>query len=402
MSRGQFTAALAACLLWPGLAIPGIAPGPDTFGYTVGSTTNFSFLQITSGSTRVLRLVDDAAATNINIGFTFNFYGSDYTTVSINVNGLMTFGGTSIAYANVNLTTTSPTDNLPSIAVLWDDWETLPVGTDGVYYKTIGTVGSRQFIVQWNKLEAVNGDGTKTVIFEARLFEGSNRILLSYFDTAISDETTLPPDAARSGVGATVGIRDINGQTNNRNLQWSYNQAVITNGLNLLFAPPNRSPIANNDTATKAENTPVTINVLANDSDPDGNPLTLVSVSQVTNGVVTTNANGTVTYSPATNFLGPNHFTYTISDGQGGTATGMVSVTVTPALKINSIARQFSGNIVILFQGNPGSNYVMEGSADFLIWSNLGNLSEGNPGVFQFIDSGTAGVDKRFYRVLAP
>ena len=402
MSRGQFTTVLAACLLWPGLALAAIAPGPDAFGYTVASTANFSFLQITSGSTRVLRLVDDAAATNINIGFTFNFYGSDYTTVSIDVNGLMTFGGASIAYANVNLMTTSPTDNLPSIAVLWDDWETLPVGTDGVYYRTTGTTGSRQFIVQWNKLEAVNGDGTNKVTFEARLFEGSNRILLSYFDTAISDETTLPPDAARSGVGATVGIRDINGQANNRNLQWSYNQAVITNGLNLLFAPPNRSPLANNDSATTAENTPVTINVLANDSDPAGNPLTLVSVSQGNNGVVTTNANGTVTYWPATNFFGANYFTYTISDGQGGSATGIVSVTVTPALKIESIARQSNGNMLILFQGKPGSNYVMEGSADFLSWSNLGNSSEGNPGVFQFVDTGTAGEGKRYYRVRAP
>ena len=66
------------------------------------------------------------------------------------------------------------------------------------------------------------------------------------------------------------------------------------------------------------------------------------------------------------------------------------------------IARRSDGNIMILFQGKPGSNYVMEGSADFLSWSNLGNLSEGNPGVFQFVDTGTAGVDKRFYRVLAP
>ncbi len=115
-----------------------------------------------------------------------------------------------------------------------------------------------------------------------------------------------------------------------------------------------------------------------------------------------TNANGTVTYSPATNFFGANHFTYTISDGQGGSATGMVSVTVIPALKIKSIARQSNGNILILFQGKPASNYVMEGSADFLSWSNLGNLSEGNPGAFQFVDTGTAGVDKRFYRVLAP
>jgi hypothetical protein len=402
MSRDQFTAALAACLLWPGLALAAIAPGPDGFGYTVASTPNFSFLQITSGGTRVLRLVDDAAATNINIGFTFNFYGSDYTAVSFNVNGLMTFGGASIGWSNVDLTTTSPTDNLPSIAVLWDDWQTLPVGTDGVYYQTTGTAGARQFIVQWNRLEAVNGDGTNKVIFEARLFEGSNRILFSYFDTAISDETTSPPDAARSGVGATVGIRDINGQTSNRNLQWSYNQAMITNGLNLLFAPPNRPPIANNDIATTAENTPVIINVLANDNDPAGNPLSLVSVSQGANGAVTTNANGTVTYSPATDFLGVNLFTYTISDGQGGSATGMVSVTVTPSLKIKSIVRQFSRNVLILFQGKPGSNYVMEGSIDFLSWSNLGNSSEGNPGVFQFVDTGTAGVGKRYYRVRAP
>ena len=111
MSRGQFTAALAACLLCPGLATAAVAPGPDAFGYTVASTTNFSFLQITSGSTtRVLRLADDAAVTNVNLGFTFNFYGSDYTTVSINVNGLMTFGGASIAWSNVDLTATSPTE----------------------------------------------------------------------------------------------------------------------------------------------------------------------------------------------------------------------------------------------------------------------------------------------------
>jgi hypothetical protein len=394
-------AALAVCLLWPGLAIGVIAPGPDEFGYTVAPTTNFSFLQITSGSTRVLRLVDDAAATNLNIGFTFSFYGSDYTTVSINVNGLMTFGGTSIAYANVNLTTTSPTDNLPSIAVLWDDWETLPVGTDGVYYKITGKSGSRQFIVQWNKLQAVNGDGTNTVIFEARLFEGSNRILLSYFDTAISDETTVPPDAARSGVGATVGIRDINGQTNNRNLQWSYDQPATTNGLNLLFAPPNRSPIANNDTTTTTENTSVAINVLTNDSDPDGDPLTLVSVSQGTNGTVTTNANGVVTYSPTTHFFGVDHFTYTVGDGPGGSANGQVTVTVTPALKIKSITRQSNGNIVIQFTGIPGS-YGIEASSDLKIWTSIGIATEGSPGIFRFEDTGTAGVYERFYRVLLP
>lgn len=73
---------------------------------------------------------DDAAVTNANIGFTFNFSGSNYTTVSFNVTGLMTFDGASIAYSNVNLTATAAADNLPSIAVRWDDWEPQSVGTD--------------------------------------------------------------------------------------------------------------------------------------------------------------------------------------------------------------------------------------------------------------------------------
>ncbi len=271
MTKGQW-AVVAVCLLWPSLARAAAAPGPDAFGYTIAATTNFSFLSITTGSTWVLWFDDDAAVTNINLGFTFNFYGSNYTTVSFNVNGLMTFGGASIAYSNVNLTTTSSPDDLPSIAVLWDDWETQSVGADGVYYKTTGTVGSRQFIVQWNKVIPVNGDGTNSVTFEVRLFESSNRILFSYFDAVVDDETT---PVASLGVGATVGIRDLSRQTNNRNLQWSYNQGVITNGLNLLFTPPNHAPVIN--TATISPSAPTTTNtllaVVTSATDPDGDPI---------------------------------------------------------------------------------------------------------------------------------
>src|SRR6266404_1637742 len=108
MSKGQSTAVLVACLLWPGLGLAATAPGPDAFGYTVGATTNFSFLQITSGSAHVLWFVDDEAVTNASLGFNFSFYGSSYSNVSFNSNGLMTFGGASIAYSNVKLTTTSP------------------------------------------------------------------------------------------------------------------------------------------------------------------------------------------------------------------------------------------------------------------------------------------------------
>jgi len=93
------------------------APGPDAFGYTVQSTTNFTFVQITNGSPRVLALQDDTPFT-APIGFTFSFYGSNYTNLSFNPNGLITFGGASSNYLNVNLTTSSPSNNLPCIAAL--------------------------------------------------------------------------------------------------------------------------------------------------------------------------------------------------------------------------------------------------------------------------------------------
>ena len=256
MTKTQWAVA-TACLLWPGLARSATAPGPDAFGYTVAATTNFGFLQITNGSPRVLWFDDDAAVTNINLGFTFNFYGTSYTNVSFNSNGLITFGGASIAFSNVNLTTSSPQNNLPSIAVLWDDWETLSHGADGVYYKTTGTASNRQFIVQWNKVIPVNGDGTNAVTFEARLFETSNQILFSYLQVTVVETNPV----ASKGVGATVGIRDVSGQTNNRNLQWSFNQAVITNGLNLLFtSSTNQPPVINGATITPSA--PTTTNSL--------------------------------------------------------------------------------------------------------------------------------------------
>ncbi|HSB73906.1 MAG TPA: Ig-like domain-containing protein, partial [Candidatus Methylomirabilis sp.] len=94
-------------------------------------------------------------------------------------------------------------------------------------------------------------------------------------------------------------------------------------------APANRAPVANPDTETTPEDTPVVILVLANDTDADGNTLTVTGVSGATNGTATINANGTITFTPALNFNGTGGFNYAISDGNGGTASAAVTVTVT-------------------------------------------------------------------------
>jgi probable HAF family extracellular repeat protein len=91
----------------------------------------------------------------------------------------------------------------------------------------------------------------------------------------------------------------------------------------------NRPPVAVDDATTTVESTPVTNAVLANDTDPDGDLLSVIGATQGTNGAVAVNADGSVTYTPNPAFLGTDQFTYTISDGKGGAATARVFVTVT-------------------------------------------------------------------------
>lgn len=89
----------------------------------------------------------------------------------------------------------------------------------------------------------------------------------------------------------------------------------------------NRAPLPENDTATAARNgAEVFIDVLANDSDPDGDALTVVSVTQPASGTVVNNGDF-VTYVPAAGFQGEESFTYTVSDGSDS-ATATVTVTV--------------------------------------------------------------------------
>ncbi len=102
------------------------------------------------------------------------------------------------------------------------------------------------------------------------------------------------------------------------------NLATVT----VTIAAVNDPPVANPDTATTAEDTAVTIQVLANDTDVDGDPLTLTAVTQGTQGQVAIVGTARVRYTPVANLTGQDTFTYTVSDGKGGSATGRVTVAI--------------------------------------------------------------------------
>jgi len=103
-------------------------------------------------------------------------------------------------------------------------------------------------------------------------------------------------------------------------------QAEITLEIDIYDQPPH----AQDDTATTNEDEAVTIDVLANDTDTEGDILSIDSVSNPANGTATTDGS-TITYTPDTGFYGIDSFIYTITDGYNlVTATVTVTVTTSP------------------------------------------------------------------------
>ncbi len=100
-------------------------------------------------------------------------------------------------------------------------------------------------------------------------------------------------------------------------------------------AGPNSAPVATDDIGlTISGNDTVVISIaslVGNDTDPNGDALTISAVGNAVNGTVTLNKqNGTVIFTPTNNYSGPASFTYTLSDGRGATDQGSVSLTVNP------------------------------------------------------------------------
>lgn len=144
-----------------------------------------------------------------------------------------------------------------------------------------------------------NGDGTVTFT-PAAGFNGTATI-----DYTISDRPAGDPDGLTNSAQHTIVVGD--GST--------------------------QPPVAVDDTAETLEDTPVVIDLLGNDTDPDtpNSALTIASVDvPAEQGTVVDNGDGTVTFTPAENYNGPATISYTVSDPEGNTDEGEAAVTVTP------------------------------------------------------------------------
>lgn len=121
--------------------------GPDTYGYKWTDSDEaggpvYSWVDIT-GSGSSVSLGDDAYSSALNLGFTCNFYGIDYTSVKICSNGFLSFTSTATAYTNGSIPSTATPNDI--LALFWDDLD--PGSAGNIYYYSDGANG--RFIVSY-------------------------------------------------------------------------------------------------------------------------------------------------------------------------------------------------------------------------------------------------------------
>ncbi len=159
-------------------------------------------------------------------------------------------------------------------------------------------------------------------------------LVLSHGIQNQGDPSTLADDVkAQLCATATVGFGVLSTPiptTDPRYAQYFGCGVVSASNAVLGGGSTNHPPVAVDDSATTAQDTPVTIDVLGNDTDADGDTLSISGVTSPAHGTAVVSG-GEVLYTPASGYSGSDIFDYTVSDGNGGTDMGTVGVTVTAA-----------------------------------------------------------------------
>ena len=176
----------------------------------------------------------------------------------------------------------------------------------------------------------------------------------------------------------------------------------------------NTPPIAPNTNAGTTQNQALVLanaKLLSLASDPDGDPLTITAAGPTsTNGGTVALASTTITYQPATNFIGTDLFSFVVSDPYGASATGTVLVAVasanlpSPNVVVPATYDSASGTFRVTFAGIPGYSYTIQSSPNVTggPWTTLTNLAAGSNGWFEVIDAESPPPPARYYRTVYP
>ena len=162
---------------------------------------------------------------------------------------------------------------------------------------------------------------------------GSPAIIETEKHCAVPDGTVLIRMHSMPLATRTFKPRPTDGANPNADLiQARYGAFMASLGSSPAPDPPNRPPMAGDDVYSVETNTSLSIaapGVLGNDSDEDADALAAVVVSGPAHGAVILKTDGSFVYTPATDYSGPDSFSYSASDGSAMSQPGTVSLTVT-------------------------------------------------------------------------
>jgi subtilisin-like proprotein convertase family protein len=172
----------------------------------------------------------------------------------------------------------------------------------------------------------------------------------------------------------------------------------------------NTPPVAGADTIERYASQGVKVRLstlLANDTDADGDTLTVTVATNSANGGTITVAGDWVTYVPASGFTNVDSFTYTIADGRGGSATATVTVNIKqdnePGVNL-TITSLGGSSYRIRGSGIPGRTYRLEYSNGLTpaSWQVLSGATVTADAVGVFEHTDTSGAPTRYYRSVYP
>ncbi len=200
-------------------------PGPDGFGYK-GQITIFDWVDITTSGTPIVGLADDNYIGPLPMGFSFNYYGSDWTEFYASSNGFLTFGTGATSLSNqCPLPNMSVPDDV--VAMLWDDLNFNISGSAYYqYFDTCPVVDGRCTVVEYYNVAHYGGVASSAGTWETIFFEDGN-LLIQFLDSG-----------SEMGAGSTTGMENAD-FANSYGLTYACNTGTsITDNLSILFTFP--------------------------------------------------------------------------------------------------------------------------------------------------------------------
>ena len=240
----------------------------------------------------------------------------------------------------------------------------------------------------------------------------------AYVSNAVSfvaSATGIPDPAYQWNKGASAISGATNATFTIANVQFSdagaysvvaSNIAGTATSSSATLTVPDRSPVANAAVYTRPAGQPLNIliaSLATNWSDPDGDAIALTGGISSTNGAAVSYDSTWLHYTNANDVA--DQINYTIGDGQGGTAGGLINLVLgpPPTNSISSVVANGNGTILLNFLGAPDYVYQVEAATNLaspVIWTPIGtNAADGN-GQWQFIDTQATNYPLRFYRSL--